>query len=85
MRRPDRLYESALRFDGLVKNGCRQKALARTLRKLGQSKIASGQYACSWTTKQRTVAVAAAGALNGSALQSEKFVFSRKNRAAVGV
>jgi len=37
-------YESALMLDDLVKEGIGQKALERTIKKLGQKKIKSGKY-----------------------------------------
>ncbi|WP_106831260.1 TldD/PmbA family protein [Parabacteroides pacaensis] len=37
-------YDSSLFFDDLKKEGIGEKALERTLRKLGQKKIASGKY-----------------------------------------
>ena len=37
-------YDSSLYYDTLIKEGIGQKALERTLRKLGQKKVASGKY-----------------------------------------
>jgi len=37
-------YDSSLYFDELIKDGHGEKALERVLRKLGQSKVASGKY-----------------------------------------
>lgn len=37
-------YDSALYFNDLIKSGIGQKALERTLQKLGQKKISSGKY-----------------------------------------
>lgn len=37
-------YESALFFDDLIKKGIGDKALKRTMRKLGQQKVKSGKY-----------------------------------------
>lgn len=37
-------YDSALFYDSLIKQGIGTKALERTIRKLGQKKVASGKY-----------------------------------------
>lgn len=79
-------YDSSLFFDNLQKEGLGQIALDRTLRKLGQKKIASGRY----TMVVDPMNSAQMGsplldALYGSALQQKNsFLIDKLNQKVIG-
>lgn len=76
-------YETALFYNDLIKKGVGTKAFERTVRKLGQHKIGSGQYALLLDNMQVSRLLSPMiGAMSGSALQQKNsFLMNKLNES----
>ncbi|MDR2121339.1 MAG: TldD/PmbA family protein [Tannerella sp.] len=85
-RPSDYWYESSLYYDTLCKKGIGAKALARTLRKLGQKKIASARLPMLVDfTNSRRLLSPVIQALYGSAIQQKNsFLINKLNEKTLG-
>ena len=78
-------YDASFNYDKLIKEGIGQKALERTLQKLGQEKIASGKYTMIVDPMNASqITSPLINALYGSALQQKNsFLIDKLNEAVV--
>ncbi|MDR0843808.1 MAG: TldD/PmbA family protein, partial [Tannerella sp.] len=79
-------YDSSLYYDRLIKDGIGAKALERTLRKLGQHKIASARLPMVVDfINSRHLLSPVMGALSGSSIQQKNsFLLDKLNRKVLG-
>lgn len=84
-RPSDYWYDSAIFYDKLIKQGIGQKALERTLRKLGQRKVASGKYTMVVAPENAGRLVSPLiNAIDGAALQQKNSFLLDKLNEKVG-
>ena len=78
-------YDASFNYDKLIKKGIGEKALERTLQKLGQEKIASGKYTMIVDPMNASqITSPLINALYGSALQQKNsFLIDKLNEAIV--
>lgn len=78
-------YDASFNYEKLIKEGIGKKALARTLQKLGQEKIASGKYTMIVDPMNASqITSPLISALYGSALQQKNsFLLDKLNEAIV--
>jgi PmbA protein len=79
-------YDSALSFNSLIKEGIGKKALERTLRKLGQKKVASGKYSMVVDNlNSNSLLSPVIGALYGTPIQQKNsFMLDKLNTKVLG-
>lgn len=79
-------YDASFNFGQLIKNGIGEKALARTLKKLGQEKISSGKYIMLVDPMNASqITSPLINALYGSALQQKNsFLLDKLNEKVIG-